>query len=103
MSDTLDLTLPSRRLMILFIARVAKKHGIMPEKATMGFGTWVKLAEDFTPSEMGLKDDKGRGFLDIAGIPFYADLETPEGEVSFHHQTEPGGRGQFDGLQYLEI
>lgn len=103
MTEAIDTSLPTRKLMIMYIARVAKQGGILPEKAEMGFGTWIKLAEDFTPAELPTVKPWEKPYLDIAGVPFFADPDMEEGVVVFDHHKEEKGRGRFDGLQFLEI
>jgi len=84
---------PIRNLMIQYIAQVTKTTGEMPTIGIMGAGTWALLAEDFTPQERyqinpSDKLDSGNFVghssfqaLDIAGIPFYADVYCPEGII----------------------
>jgi hypothetical protein len=84
-------TVPTRNLMLQYIAQVSKTTGEMPSIAIMGFGTWTLLAQDFTPQEryqinpaerLNSAEFVGHSSfqaLDIAGIPFYADPYCPEG------------------------
>jgi hypothetical protein len=84
-------TVPTRNLMLQYLAQVSKTTGEMPSIAIMGFGTWTLLAQDFTPQEryninpgekLSSSDFVGHSSfqaLDIAGIPFYADPYCPEG------------------------
>jgi hypothetical protein len=84
-------TVPTRNLMLQYIAQVSKTTGEMPSIGIMGFGTWTLLAQDFTPQERyninpaeSLSSANFVGHssfqaLDIAGIPFYADPYCPEG------------------------
>jgi hypothetical protein len=86
-------TVPTRNLMLQYIAQVSKTTGEMPSIAIMGFGTWTLLAQDFTPQERyqinpaeRLNSSQFVGHssfqaLDIAGIPFYADPYCPEGTL----------------------
>jgi hypothetical protein len=86
-------TVPTRNLMLLYIAQVSKTTGEMPSIGIMGFGTWTLLAQDFTPQEryninpaerLNSADFVGHSSfqaLDIAGIPFYADPYCPEGTL----------------------
>ncbi len=86
-------TVPTRNLMLQYIAQVTKTTGEMPSIAIMGFGTWTLLAQDFTPQERyqirpgeGLSSGNFVGHssfqaLDIGGIPFYADPYCPEGTL----------------------
>jgi hypothetical protein len=87
-------TVPTRNLMVQYIAQVTKTTGEMPVIAIMGLGTWALLAEDFTPQERyninpGDRLGASEGYvghssfqaLDIAGIPFYADPYCPEGTL----------------------
>lgn len=85
--------IPTRNLMIQYITQVTKTTGEMPTIAIMGAGTWALLAEDFTPQERYTinpsdKLDSGNFVghssfqaLDIAGVPFYADIYCPEGTI----------------------
>lgn len=83
---------PTRNLMLQYIAQCTKVTGEMPQIAIMGFGTWTLLAQDFTPLERynispGDRLEASADFighssfqaLDIAGIPFYCDPYCPEG------------------------
>ncbi len=84
-------TVPTRNLMLQYVAQVSKTTGEMPSIGIMGFGTWTLLAQDFTPQEryninpaerLNSADFVGHSSfqaLDIAGIPFYADPYCPEG------------------------
>ena len=85
---------PTRILMLQYIAQVSKTTGEMPQIGIMGFGTWTLLAQDFTPQERYSINPANRmeasadfvghssfQALDIAGIPFYADPYTPEGTL----------------------
>ena len=84
-------TVPTRNLMLQYVAQVSKTTGEMPSIGIMGFGTWTLLAQDFTPQEryninpgekLSSADFVGHSSfqaLDIAGIPFYADPYCPEG------------------------
>jgi hypothetical protein len=84
---------PTRNLMIQYIAQVTKTTGEMPTIGVMGAGTWALLAEDFTPQERYNINPTERldsanfvghssfQALDIAGIPFYADVYCPEGTI----------------------
>ncbi len=86
-------TVPTRNLMLQYVAQVSKTTGEMPSIGIMGFGTWTLLAQDFTPQERynirpgeGLSSGNFVGHssfqaLDIAGIPFYADPYCPEGTL----------------------
>jgi hypothetical protein len=86
-------TVPTRNLMLQYIAQVSKTTGEMPSIGIMGFGTWTLLAQDFTPQEryninpaerLNSADFVGHSSfqaLDIAGIPFYADPYAPEGTL----------------------
>ena len=86
-------TVPTRNLMLQYIAQVSKTTGEMPSIGIMGFGTWTLLAQDFTPQERyninpaeRLNSGQFVGHssfqaLDIAGIPFYADPYCPEGTL----------------------
>src|SRR6266436_5513682 len=85
--------IPSRNLMIQYIAQVTKTTGEMPTIGIMGAGTWALLAEDFTPQERyninpadkldsaNFVGHSSFQALDIAGIPFYADVYCPEGTI----------------------
>ena len=84
---------PTRNLMIQYIAQVTKTTGEMPTIGVMGAGTWALLAEDFTPQErynINPSDRLDSGnfvghssfqALDIQGVPFYADVYCPEGTL----------------------
>jgi hypothetical protein len=85
---------PTRNLMLQYIAQVSKTTGEMPQIGIMGFGTWTLLAQDFTPQERYTINPSNRmeasadfvghssfQALDIAGIPFYADPYAPEGTL----------------------
>lgn len=85
---------PTRNLMLQYIAQVSKTTGEMPQIGIMGFGTWTLLAQDFTPQERYTINPANRmeasadfvghssfQALDIAGIPFYADPYAPEGTL----------------------
>jgi hypothetical protein len=85
---------PTRNLMLQYIAQVSKTTGEMPQIGIMGFGTWTLLAQDFTPQERYTINPANRmeasadfvghssfQALDIAGIPFYADPYCPEGTL----------------------
>jgi hypothetical protein len=84
-------TVPTRNLILQYIAQVSKTTGEMPSIGIMGFGTWTLLAQDFTPQERynirpgdSLNSGNFVGHssfqaLDIAGIPVYADPYCPEG------------------------
>lgn len=84
-------TLPTRNLMLQYIAQVTKVTGEIPKCGIMGFGTWAALAQDFTSSERYLVTPNqafGEGkvqalfrALDVAGVPFYADPYCPEGTL----------------------
>lgn len=86
-------TVPTRNLMLQYVAQVSKATGEMPSIGIMGFGTWTLLAQDFTPQEryninpaerLSSADFVGHSSfqaLDIAGIPFYADPYCPEGTL----------------------
>jgi hypothetical protein len=84
---------PTRNLMIQYIAQVTKTTGEMPTIGIMGAGTWALLAEDFVAQERYTINPSDKldsanfvghssfQALDIAGIPFYADVYCPEGTV----------------------
>ena len=83
-------TVPTRNLMLQYIAQVSKTTGEMPSLGIMGFGTWTLLAQDFTsqerynitPGDAFGSDKKVEALfraLDVAGVPFYADPYCPEG------------------------
>jgi len=84
--------IPTRNLMIQYIAQVTKTTGEMPTIGIMGAGTWALLAEDFTSQER-YNITPGNAFgadtkveslfraLDVAGVPFYADPYCPEGTL----------------------
>jgi hypothetical protein len=84
---------PTRNLMIQYIAQVTKTTGEMPTIGIMGAGTWALLAEDFTPQERYMINPSERldsgnfvghssfQALDIQGVPFYADVYCPEGTI----------------------
>jgi hypothetical protein len=84
---------PTRNLMLQYIAQVTKTTGEMPQIGIMGLGTWGLLAQDFTPQERysinpADKMDSGNFVghssfkaLDISGTPFYADPYCPEGTI----------------------
>jgi hypothetical protein len=95
---------PNRDLMIHVMASLAKKSGALPEYGVMGFGTWAKFADDFTPDERPREQPRGeRPFLEVAGVPIYPYPDIKEGEVIFFHASEPGSRGKFTGLQFIEV
>lgn len=85
--------IPTRNLMIQYIAQITKTTGEMPTIGVMGAGTWALLAEDFTPQERYMINPSDRldsanfvghssfQALDIAGVPFYADVYCPEGFI----------------------
>jgi hypothetical protein len=98
---------PTRRLMIEYIARCTKATGEIPHVGRMGLGTWVELMNDFDPGSAYLipPDETSHGFtaVDIADIPFYADLECEEGVVFLIHTTNPKACGKFSGLEHVNI
>ena len=84
---------PTRLNMLTAIASVNKNGGEMPTFGVCGFGTWVKLAQDFIGAE-SYQIQPGQGFdsdadrprsafraLDVAGVPIYADPYCPENLV----------------------
>ena len=82
---------PTRNLMLQYIAQVTKVTGEIPKIGVMGMGTWTLLAQDFTSQERYMIEP-GKGFgtgkvqslfraLDVAGVPFYADPYCPEGQL----------------------
>src|SRR6516162_5624503 len=84
-------TVPTRNLMLQYIAQVTKVTGEIPKMGLMGFGTWTNLAQDFTPNERYVVTPSqafGEGkvealfrALDVAGVPFYPDPYCPEGTL----------------------
>jgi hypothetical protein len=84
-------TVPTRNLMLQYIAQVTKVTGERPKMGLMGFGTWTQLAQDFTSQERYLITPSGSfengkvaslfQALDVAGVPFYADPNCPEGTL----------------------
>jgi len=82
---------PTRDLILTYIASVTKKTGESPNIGVCGFGTWTKLAQDFTAAE-SYKYTPNSSYTDgtisahfraieVAGVPVYPDPYCPEGTL----------------------
>ena len=82
---------PTRDLCLQYIAQVTKKTGESPNIGILGFGTWTKLAQDFTANERynytpqnSYSDGKISAHfraIEVAGVNFYPDPYCPEGTM----------------------
>lgn len=83
-------TTPTRAQVMTIIAGATKyAGGETPNLGIMGFGTWVKLAQDFLGQEryfvengfsMGQVESGFRALM-VSGVPIFADPYCPEGEL----------------------
>lgn len=83
-------TTPTRAQIMTIIAGATKyAGGETPNIGIMGFGTWVKLAQDFLGQEryfvengfsMGQVESGFRALM-VSGVPIFADPYCPEGEL----------------------
>jgi len=83
-------TAPTRAQIMTIIAGATKyAGGETPNLGIMGFGTWVKLAQDFLGQEryfvengfsMGQVESGFRALM-VSGVPIFADPYCPEGEL----------------------
>ncbi|SRR5712691_1251751 len=93
---------PTRKSMIVYLAKCTKKSGWIPTHASMGIGTWVLLAEDFAPGDI-FRTREGYQAVDIAGVPFCAHLSVEEGVLLLVNPDHPEANGRFNGFDYLRI
>ena len=82
-------TTPTRQQVMIMIAGATKyAGGESPNIAFCGFGTWMKLAEDFIGNERFIVEngfsmgqvETGFRALMVSGVPVFADPSMPEGE-----------------------
>jgi hypothetical protein len=91
--------MPTRDLMLQYIAATYKTGSEMPTFGVCGLGTWAALAQDFVGQERYMITP-GRSFSDtsegpsaafsalmVAGIPIYADPNAAEGTFYFYNSA----------------
>lgn len=83
-------TTPTRAQAMIIIAGATKyAGGEVPNLGICGWGTWVKLAQDFLGQERYVVDngfsmgqvESGFRALMVSGVPIFADPYCPEGEL----------------------
>lgn len=83
-------TIPTRQQVMLMIAQATKyAGGESPNIAFCGFGTWMKLAEDFIGNERFIVEngfsmgqvETGFRALMVSGVPVFADPSIAEGQI----------------------
>lgn len=83
-------TAPTRSNVQQTIVSIIKKSGLYPSIAVAGPGTWMKLADDFTPQERYVLGEGGQHTyaagpqaLLVMNVPVVMDPWCPEGNIYF--------------------